>query len=149
MGHFFQIFSAQSSCLLSISSLTQGPSWCAHVSFSQDGFQPEGYWEAGRVYYGLSAPPFPGPWGPFLRMCGLRGLLDPKTNVASLSSCTQAELCFCHYPYLEETGDKFRHLSLGAHYLLSHFQHMWPPRKQCFPSSLLLLLPITKLFLKM
>ena len=147
-GHFSQSLSAQSSCLLSMSSLTQGPSSCAHVSFSQDGFQREGYREAGRVYYGWAPHPFPGPWGSFLHMYGLRGLLDPKTKVASLS-CTQAELCFCHYLYLEVTGDRFWQLSLGPRYLLLHFQHTWPPRKQCFPNSLLLPLPITKLFLKM
>ena len=52
-------------------------------------------------------------------MCGLRGLLNHKKNVASLSF-TQAELCSCHYLYFEVTGDKFQLPSLGPNYLLSH-----------------------------
>ena len=42
---------SQLSCLYPY--LYHGPS-LVHASFSQDGFQGEGFWEAGRIYYGLA-----------------------------------------------------------------------------------------------
>lgn len=103
-----------------------GPSQRPCASFSQDGFQQEGFWEVGRIYYRLVSPPFSDSWGSFLHTCGVRDLLDLKNekHVASLSF-TQGEISsslLLPYFYLEvSTGEKFQVFSLGSSYLLSQY----------------------------
>ena len=103
-----------------------GPFQSVCASFRQDGFQHEGFWEVGRIYYRLVSPPFSDTWGSFLYTCGVRELLDLKNEkyVASLSF-TQEELSsslLLPYFYLEvSTGEKFQVLSLRYSYLLSQY----------------------------
>ena len=103
-----------------------GPFQSVCASFRQDGFQHEGFWEVGRIYYRLVSPPFSDTWGSFLHTCGVRELLDLKNEkyVASLSF-TQEELSsslLLPYFYLEgSTGDKFQVLSLRYSYLMSQY----------------------------
>ena len=64
----------------SIFGLTQGSGLCACASFSQDGFQHKGFWGVNKTYYYLVSPPFSDPWGTFLHMCNLEGLLELKNE---------------------------------------------------------------------
>lgn len=51
-----ELVSGQSSCLAHIWS-DSGSLLVEGSSLSQDGFQPEGFWEVGRTYNGLASPP--------------------------------------------------------------------------------------------
>ena len=85
---------------LPLCGLTQGPPWRVHVSFSQDEFQHNGFWEVGRTYYGLApAPhlPFFDSWRSSLYICGLGAPLEHKNekNVVTFSS-SQSCLTLCN-----------------------------------------------------
>ena len=85
---------------LPLCGLTQGPPWLVHVSFSQDEFQHNGFWEVGRTYYGLApAPhlPFFDSWRSSLHICGLGAPLEHKNekNVVTFSS-SQSCLSLCN-----------------------------------------------------
>ena len=108
-----------SSCWLPTFGLTRGASWCAHTSFSQDGFQYKVFWEADRTYYRLAPPPFPDPWGVFLCMCDLGGLLDALLKCVLLIFYSSRILLLSLSLSQEKTGDKFQLLSLGPRYLQS------------------------------
>lgn len=58
-GLSFRVVSGQSSCLAHIWS-DSGSFLITCASLSQDGFQQEGFWEAGRTYR-LESPPLFGP----------------------------------------------------------------------------------------
>lgn len=125
MGHFFQIFSLPSHLAYCpyLVWLRALPDVHTYLLAKMDSsLRVTGSWQG--ILWAIS-PPFPGPWGPFAHVWSERSPWS-QDKCGFLIFLYSSRACFCHYLYLEETGRQVPHLCLGAHYLLSHFQHMWP-----------------------